>query len=88
MSWKAPRAYFLAGDLKGYKVVFFLADGTGRFMWWTFGPNTTAAAFGPFERNTIFCAAVVALNNYGEGVAADCVNITTRDGGREYCYCM
>ncbi|KAL9950407.1 hypothetical protein ACROYT_G042895 [Oculina patagonica] len=77
ISWKEPRAYFLAGQLKGYKVIFFHADGTWE---WTFGPETTVSPFGPFEKNFTFCGTVVALNYYGEGVAADCINITTRDG--------
>ncbi|KAL9950408.1 hypothetical protein ACROYT_G042896 [Oculina patagonica] len=77
MSWQVPEVFFLAGELKGYKVIFSHADGTWQ---WTFGPETTVEPFGPFERNTTFCATVVALNYYGEGVAADCINITTRDG--------
>ena len=81
MGWQAPKRYFVPGELKGYEIIFFETGQTGRINW-TFGPETTAAALGPLKRNTTFCVTILAFDEYGKSPAGDCINITTRDGGK------
>jgi len=81
ISWQAPKRYFVAGELKGYEIILFEIGQTGRINW-TLGPETTAAVLGPLKRNTTFCVTILAFDEYGKGPAGDCINITTRDGGK------
>ncbi|KAJ7378583.1 hypothetical protein OS493_021882, partial [Desmophyllum pertusum] len=81
ITWQPLKSYFVAGELKGYKVIFFIPDGKGRYMWWKVPPDWTYF-YGPyaFQKNTTYCATVLAFNEYGEGPAEKCTNITIRDG--------
>ena len=83
ITWQPLKSYFVAGELKGYKVIFFKPGGKGRYMWWKVPPHWTYF-YGPyaFQKNTTYCATVLAFNEYGEGPAEKCINITIRDGGR------
>ena len=81
LRWQAPKSYFVPGELNGYEIMFFETGQASRINW-TFGPETTAAALGPFKRNTTFCVTILAFDEYGKGPASDCINITTRDGGK------
>ena len=81
ISWQAPKRYFVPSKLKGYEIIFVEPGQTGRINW-TLGPETTAAALGPLKRNTTFCVTIVTFDEYGKSPASDCINITTRDGGK------
>ena len=81
MGWQSPRRYFIPGTLKGYEIIFVETGQTGRINW-TLGPEKNVFAVGSLKRNTTYCVTIIAFDEYGKGPAGDCINITTRDGGK------
>lgn len=81
MGWQAPRRYFIPGKLKGYEIIFVETGQTGRINR-TLGPEKNGFALGLLKRNTTYCVTIIAFDEYGKGPAGDCINITTRDGGK------
>ena len=50
-------------------------------MWLKVPPNWTYL-YGSLQKNTTYCVTVLAFDEYGEGPAENCINVTIRDGGR------
>ena len=51
-------------------------------MWdYTFGSEVNNFVVGPLKKNTTYCVTVLAFDEYGDGPANKCINITTQDGG-------
>ena len=78
VKWRPLKGYFFAGQQRGYKLVFSGNSGGWNY---TLGSEVTSFHVGPLKKNTTYCVRVLAFDEYGDGPADECINITTQDGG-------
>ncbi|XP_067028196.1 uncharacterized protein [Acropora muricata] len=81
ISWKKPPLYQALADIKGFKVIYRpLASFDQTEVTITLAnANVTKYKMTGLERNETYCVRVLAYNEYGDGEASHCLNVTTAE---------
>lgn len=85
ISWKKPPLYQALADIKGFKVIYrTLASFDQTEVAITLAnANVTKYKITGLDRNETYCVRVLAYNEYGDGEASRCLNVTTAEGNRQ-----
>ena len=85
ISWKKPPLYQALADIKGFKVIYRpLASFDQTEVTITLAnANVTKYKMTGLERNETYCVRVLAYNEFGDGEASHCLNVTTAEGDRQ-----
>ena len=85
ISWEKPPFYQLLADIKGFKVIYrpLASFDQTEVVIKLANANITKYKMTGLERNETYCVRVLAYNEYGDGEASRCLNVTTAEGNRQ-----